>query len=102
MDLRKLLTFLFALYGISLLGFLIINSQFLFIEDPAVWTNVVIINLIFVVLFYLLGLIMVYNLQSKIKKQNKVINELKGRLYDSLKDDEDREKLLQDFEKSLK
>lgn len=102
MDLRKILTFIFALYGISLLGFLIINSQFLFIEDPAVWVNVVIINLIFVVLFFLLGLIMVYNLQSKIKKQNKVINELKGRLYDSMKDDEAREKLLQDFEKSLK
>lgn len=102
MDLRKILTLLFALYGVALLGFLIVNSQFLFIEDVNVWSNVVIINLIFIVIFFLLGLIMVSNLQSKIKKQNKVINELKGRLYDSLKDDESREKMLKDFEKSLK
>lgn len=102
MDLRKILTLLFAVYGVALLGFLIVNSQFLFIEDVNVWSNVVIINLIFMVIFFLLGLIMVSNLQSKIKNKNKVINELKGRLYDSLKDDESREKMLKDFEKSLK
>lgn len=99
---KKVLTFLFALYGIVLFGFLILNSQFLFIEDPSVWVNVVIINLAFMIIFFLLGLIMTHNLQAKIDKQNKTIDHLKGRLYDSLKDDEEREKLMRDFGKSLK
>ncbi|HYG38283.1 MAG TPA: hypothetical protein VD908_06680 [Cytophagales bacterium] len=102
MILKRILTFLFALYGIILFGFLILNAQFLFIEDPSVWVNVVIINLAFMILFFLLGLLLTHNLQSKINNQSKMIDHLKGRLYDSLKDDEEREKLMRDFGKSLK
>jgi hypothetical protein len=102
MRLKGILTTIFALYGVLLFGLLIANSEFLFIEDHNFWINIVVLNLIFLVIFFIAGLIIVNSYQRKISKQDKVINQLKGQLYDSIKDDETREKMIKDFEKSLK
>ena len=102
MNLKKLLTILFAVYGIVLLDLLTLNSQFLFIDDYNFWINIVIFNLVFMVVFFMLGLIITNNYQKKVNRQEKAINELKGKLYDAIKDDEVREKMMKDFEKSIK
>lgn len=102
MRLKSILTTIFGLYGILLFGLLIINAEFLFIEDHNFWINIVILNLIFIVVFFIVGLIIVNSYQRKISKLDKAVNQLKGKLYDSIKDDEMREKMIRDFEKSLK
>jgi hypothetical protein len=81
---------------------LLANSQFLYIEDHQFWINVVILNMLFILVFYLLSLIVTSGFQNKVKKQEKIIHELKGKLYDTIKDDEAREKMMKDFEKSIK
>jgi hypothetical protein len=102
MKLKKFLTILFAIYGFLMIALLVANSQFLFIEDHEFWINIVVLNMIFILVFYLLSLVVISGFQSKVNKQEKTINILKGKLYDSIKDDEAREKMMKDFEKSIK
>jgi len=102
MKLKKILTILFLAYSLLLLGLIIANNAFLFIDDQQFWLNVVVASLIFIVIFYVLGLILANNYEKKIIKLDKAVDVLKGKLYDAIKDDEEREKMLKDFEKSLK
>ena len=102
MTLKKILTILFILDAVFILGLIVINNEFLFIEDHGIWINVIIGNLVFFTVFFILTLAMANNYQKRIKKQDKVISDLKASLYDAIKDDEEREKMLKNFEKSLK
>jgi uncharacterized membrane protein YbhN (UPF0104 family) len=102
MRLKKIYNILFTLYFILLFGLLILNSEFLFNEDHTFWINIVIINLICSIIFFGIAWIIINGYQRRVAKQEKLINELKGKLYDAIKDDEQRDKLMKAFEKSIK
>jgi hypothetical protein len=102
MKLKKFLTILFAIYAFVMITLLVVNSQLLYIEDHEFWINMVVVSMIFILVFYLLSLVVISGFQSKVNKQEKLINDLKGKLYDSIKDDEARDKMMKDFEKSIK